>query len=192
MSLSFSSLVRGSYGILTQLGFNIVKEERALVVYRSGACEVSLFYDDQRSFEVSLGIARLEPVDDPSFSFEEVLRAQHVPQSEWPTGYSARTLEDAGLILEQMGRILGRYASALLNGDQSEWQRLEAQRKADCLGYAKETRLRQARAQAEAAWAKRDYAKVVAALQSVESGWLSKAELAKLDYARRSPTDAGA
>lgn len=186
MSRSFPALVRDAFGFLAGNGFEVVREERALVVYRSDACEVSLFYDDQRSFEISLGVSRLNPPDTPSFSFEEILRAQGVPPDEWPGGYAARTLNDASALLEQIGRILHRHALQLLNGDKGAWRQLEAQRKADCLEYAKETRLRQARSQAEAAWAKRDYPKVIAALESVESAWLSKAELAKLDYARRS------
>lgn len=186
MSTSFPLLVRAAFGFLAGNGFVIVREERALVVYRSGDCEVSLFYDDQRSFEISFGVSRLCPADTPPFNFEELLRAQGVPRDEWPAGYAVRTLNDAGALLEQIGRILHRHALQLLDRDKGAWRQLEAQRKADCLEYAKETRLRQARAQAEAAWGNRDYPRVIAALESVESAWLSNAELAKLDYARRS------
>jgi len=70
MSTSFPILVRAAFGFLTGNGFVIVREERALVVYRSSDCEVSLFYDDRRSFDISLGVSRLCPTDTPSFSFE--------------------------------------------------------------------------------------------------------------------------
>lgn len=181
----FSIRARNAFGFLTKHGFQIIEDEYASVVYRSSVCEVTLFYDDQRSFEVSLNIARLYPVDKPSFSFEEILRAQSVPKNEWPTGYSARTLDDAALLVEQMAKIFRAYAIQLIEGDTYAWKRIEDQRKIDCLNYAKETRLNHARSQADAAWAKRDYARVIVALESVDVVWLSKSELAKLTYARR-------
>lgn len=186
MSDSFLSIVKNLFGFLVEKhGFRVVQENRASIVYQSAACELSLYYDDQRSFEVGLGLARRFAADDPPFNFGEILRAQKVPEAEWSTGYSAGTLNDARALCEKMAAIVGIHACELLDGNPQAWARLVELRKSDCLLYAKETGLRQAKAKAEEAWSKREYAKVVAALESVDGTWLGKADLAKLEYARR-------
>ena len=186
MITSFSSFVRRAFDFLVERhGFKVIQEQRALVTYQSSMCEISLFYDDQRSFEVGLGIAGCQLTDNPPFSFDEILRAQNVPESEWPMGYSARTVEDASELLDKIAVLISRYAVELVEGHQPAWERLIEQRKSDCIRYTKETNHRLAKAKANDAWAVRDYIKVIEALEGVDVAWLGKADLAKLEYARR-------
>lgn len=184
MSNSFGSIVEEAFGFLNlNYGFRPVEKERATVVYESLAIFVSLFYDDQRSFEVSLGLGRKCDLN-PSYTFEEILRSQSVPLALWPSGYSAKTLSDAQILIEKMSEIIASYAVPLLEGDAASWARITEQRRGDCETYAAATSLANAKRAASAAWAAKDYPKVVEALEAVETS-LSKTDSTKLAYAKQ-------
>jgi len=185
MSSPFSSDVEVTFAFLERMhGFRLIERGRSTVVYTTATLQVSLFYDDQRSFEVSLGLSRQDQQSDPPFSFDELLRFLKVPFTEWPNGYSARTIDTARKIVEKMAVIISRYAGRLLEGDVDSWNRLEEQRRAECIAYAATTNMAQAKRIADAAWASHDYQKVVSALEAVEEE-LGKTDAAKLAYARR-------
>lgn len=184
MSNFFDQIVEKTFDFLNlNHGFSPVGKERATVVYDSPDIYVTLFYDDQRSFEVSLGLGRKNDLN-LSFTFEEILRSQSVPFNLWPSGYSAKTLFDVQRLLEKMSKIVSEYAVPLLEGDVDSWARLAAQRKSDCFNYAATTSLANAKRTADTAWAVKDYVKVVDALRSVEPS-LSNTDLAKLAYAKQ-------
>lgn len=184
MSDSFDQIVERAFDFLNHNhGFRPVEKERSTVVYDSPKIYISLFYDDQRSFEVSLGLGQKHDPN-PSYTFEEILRSQSVPFSLWPSGYSAKNLVDAQHLLEKMSKIVSGYAITLLEGDNDTWERISAQRRVDCLNYAASTSLANAKRAADIAWAAKDYVKVVKALRSVEPS-LSKTDLAKLAYAKQ-------
>ncbi len=184
----FFSMVDATFADLARShGFCLVEQGRVSVVYESRVCVLSLGHDDQRSFEVGISLASKSEPNQPAFTFEEILRSQSVPVSRWPQGYSARDPQHVRRLLEEMADIMGRYALPLLEGDSVAWSRLASQRRTDCIEYANATALRHARQAAEIAWASRDYAKVVEALQRVRPQ-LGKADLAKLDYAMKKAT----
>jgi hypothetical protein len=184
MSNSFGSIVEEAFGFLNlKHGFRPVEKERATVVYESLAIFVSLFYDDQRSFEISLGLGRKND-SNHSYTFDDILRSQSVPLALWPSGYSAKTLNDAQILIEKISKIIASYAVPLLQGDAASWARIAEQRRSECEAYAAAAYLVNAKRAANSAWAAKDYPKVVEALTTVETS-LSKADLSKLAYAKQ-------
>lgn len=185
MSSSFGASVQDHFAFLErEHGFRILEQGRSTVVYANESLRVALYYDDQRSFEVSLGLSQRGNPSQPAFSFDEVLRSLDVPANEWPTGYAVTTLDAAQKLVGKMAGITSRYAVRLLQGDAESWHELEEQRRADCVAYAAKTNMTHAKRIADAAWSAHDYKKVVLALEAVEAH-LGKIDAGKLAYARQ-------
>ena len=185
MSSPFCTAVEKAMGdLVLKHGFQVIERGRSLLTFETDKVEVALSYDDQRSFEVGVGV-RLKPNSaEPAYSFDELLRVQNVPANEWSTGYAARNVEAAEMIIRRIADILDRHAAPLLDADPDAWARLEEQRRSDCIAYASTTRMAHAKRVADEAWVAKDYQKVVATLEAVESE-LGHTDAAKLAYAKR-------
>lgn len=155
---------------------------RTSVVFSSPDIVVTLFHDDQRSYEVGLGIRKKTDSISPAYTFEEIVRSQNVPTNILPSGYTAQTLEYAQRLVQKMAEIMQFYAVPLLKGDQISWARIAEQRQVDCIAYAAETSLNQAKRIADRCWAEKDYKKVAEALEKVRP-LLGESDLKKLEYA---------
>jgi hypothetical protein len=185
MKSPFCLAVEDAFGFLQQVhGFQLIERGRASVVYATAVVELSFFHDDQRSFEVSLSVRLRGEVAQSFFSFDEILSSLKVPACERPVGYSADTIKAVQRLLQEMAEIMKRYAGFLLEGDPESWRVLVEQRRTDCIAYAAAVSLAQAKQVADAAWALRDYPKVVVALEAVEA-LLGKSDASRLAYARR-------
>jgi hypothetical protein len=185
MSSPFCTAVRKAMGdLVLKHGFQVIERGRSLLTFETNKVELALSYDDQRSFEVSIGV-RLKPNSaEPAYSFDELLRIQNVPANEWSTGYAARNVEATEMIIQRIVDILDRHAAPLLDADPDAWARLDEQRRSDCIAYASTTRMAHAKWVADEAWVAKDYRKVVATLEAVESE-LDQTNAAKLAYAKR-------
>lgn len=171
-------------GLVLKHSFQVTERGRSLIVFETTKVEMMLSYDDQRSFEVGLGLSlKINPAQ-PAYSFDELLRALNVQGNEWSTGYAARDVEAAERIIKKMAGILERHATLLLDADPDVWVKLGEQRRSDCIAYAAATKLAHAKRVADEAWVAKDYQKVVVALEAVASE-LGKADTAKLAYAKR-------
>ena len=171
-------------GLVLKHGFQVTERGRSLIAFETTKVEMTLSYDDQRSFEVGLGLSlKINPAQ-PAYSFDELLRALNVPANEWSTGYAARDVEAAETIVKKMAGILGRHAARLLDANPDAWEKLVGQRHSDCIAYAATTKMVHAKQVADEAWLAKDYQKVIDALASLESE-LGKADAAKLAYAKR-------
>lgn len=178
----FSDIVEQTFGNLARLqGFRMVKQGRTVVAYRSRACEITFSHDDQRSFEVFVGIRLLDKDLGPDFSIDEIIRAMSVPTELRPQGYAVQGNDQARRLLERVISILSIYGQQLLRGDSEAWASLIDQRDSDCIRYAEETSLRQSLQRADEAWKARDYAKVAALLCAVRH-LLGESDLARLDF----------
>jgi len=185
MSSPFCEIVEHAFDFLERKhDFQIIERSRTAVVYESKAVRAVLFYDDQRSFEVSLGLSLKNNSSQPAFSFEEILRSLNVPPVEWPSGYAAQKLDIAGRIIKKMADIMSRYSVRLLQGDPDSWSLLAEQRWTDCIAYAATTNLTQAKRTADAAWAEKDFGKVVRVLAPLQEH-LNPSDLKKLEYAKK-------
>lgn len=171
-------------GLVSKHGYQVIERGRAFIALETAKVKVALSYDDRRSFEVSLVLILKTNPAQPAYSFDELLRGLSVPATEWSTGYAARDVDAAEAIIKRMAGILDRHAARLLDAEPDAWVKLVDQRRADCITYAATAKMTQAKHAADEAWLAKDYQKVIAALESVESE-LGKADAAKLAYARR-------
>jgi hypothetical protein len=185
MNSPFCTAVEKAFeGLVVKHGFQVTERGRSVIAYETPKMRVVLSHDDQRSFEVGIGLSAKADPPQPAYSFDELLNALQVPDSDGITGYAARDAEAAEAILKRMADILNRHATRLLDGDPDAWTKLFEQRRSDCLAYAAATRLVQAKEVADEAWAAQDYQKFVLGLADVEPQ-LGKTYAAKLAYARR-------
>ena len=181
----FSDIVEQTFGDLARLqGFKIVEQGRTVVAYRSRACEITFSHDDQRSFEVFVGIRLLNKDLGPDFSIDEIIRARSVPTELRPQGYAAQGNDQARRLLERVISVLSIYGQQLLRGDSEAWASLIDQRDSDCIRHAEEMSLRQSLQRADEAWKARDYTKVAELLRSV-SHLLGASDLARLDFSEK-------
>ncbi len=186
MSSPFCIMVeKAMCSLVLRHGFQVAERGRSVIAFETAKVEMVLSYDDQRSFEVGLGLKLKTNPTQPAYSFDELLRALIVPVNEWSTGYAARDVAAAEMIVKKMASIMERHAERLLNADLEAWIKLWEQRRSDCIAYAAETKMTHAKRTADEAWIARDFQKFVAALETVESE-LGKADVAKLAYAKRS------
>lgn len=185
MSSPFCTMVEKAMGgLVLKHGFQVTERGRSVIAFETAKVEMALSYDDHRSFEVGLGLSLKTKPTQPAYSFDELLRALDVPASEWSTGYAARDVEAAEVIVKRIVGILELRADRLLDGDPGVWMQLDNQRRSDCIAYAAATNVAHARRMADEAWIAKDYQKVVAALEAVESE-LGKVDAARLAYAKR-------
>jgi hypothetical protein len=181
----FCTIVKEAFNFLEKRhGSILVETGRATVIFKSSVCIVTLFHDDQRSFEVGLGLSQNTDSTQPSFTFDEILRSQEVPLTDWPSGYSVSALVDIKKLIPKMAKILSSYAPQLLEGEANAWSKINQQRQTDCVVYAAATNLNYAKHQANIAWSKQDYREVVSLLDRFRLS-LEKADLAKLFFAKR-------
>lgn len=180
----YTAVKRAMRHLVLKHGFQVTERGRSFIAFETAKVEVALSYDDQRSFEVDVGLKLKTNAAQPAYSFDELLRAQNVPTNEWSTGYAARDVESAETIIRRIAGILERHAERLLDADPAAWEKLDEQRRSDCIAYAGMTKMAHAKRVADEAWVAKDYQKVVAALEAVESE-LGKADAAKLAYAKR-------
>jgi hypothetical protein len=191
MNDSFYSIVEEAFSFLkNDYGFCLRERGRTTVIYESPAVIASLFYDDQRSFEVSFGLKRKSDPSLPSFTFDEILRSLEVPVTVWPSGYSATSLPDARRLVAKVATIMASYGKQLLEGENEAWKKIVEQRQKDVRNYALENNLRAARAEVEVAWRKKDYASVVKAFTPLRAA-LTAAEVGKLEFAEKQIGKAG-
>ena len=184
MNDSFCSIAKKAFFFLNEnYGFMIKMAENDSIVYESPTIILSMFHDRQRSYEISLGLRRKNnPL--PSFSFEEIIRSQNVPEILWPSGYSARTLNQTDRLVERFSEIISSYGIPLIEGDERAWRKISDQRDKDCVSYAAANELRTAKQAANLAWSNKDYEKVVKAYEIVRD-LLNKSDTAKLNYSKK-------
>jgi len=170
--------------------FYLRERGRSSVIYESPAVVASLFYDNQRSFEVSFGLERKGDPSQPAFTIDAILRSLEVPVTDWPSGYSATSLADAKRLTQKIATILALHAKQLLEGENEAWKKIAEQRQKDIRDYALEKSLLTARYEAEVAWRKKDYASVVKAFKPLRAA-LTAAEVGKLEFAEEQSGKAG-
>lgn len=177
--LRFAEEVKDRFSFLETLGFRHVHSEPTFVRFESPRANVNV-YHGRRSFEIGLEI---ESATD-AYSFSEILRSVDREQGEQYRDYATHTAQG---VAEGVAKLAGLFqrciASGILN-DKQLFARLKVQRKEIAAKYALEVELRQARRAAEAAWHKKDYAAVVAALKPLRAA-LTATEVGKLEFAEK-------
>ena len=179
---AINEVVRTAFAFLVSSHrFRLVEERENYFRLENDRVVVVLVYDRQRSYEMSVALG-LKGDAQPLFDLPEVLRSRGVAAEQQPAGYQTASDDVMRRLVAQMSRVLEQHGAALLSGDSLAWRELNALRDAECLDYAQRRDLGFARSKADAAWKKKDFPGVVAALSPLQA-LLSPVELKRLEYA---------
>lgn len=185
MSSRFHMAVRKAFSFLElKYDFHYIESGQATVIYNNNNVDVAIFYDDQRSFEVSLSLHNSGNPEQPPYNFDELLRVLNVPNALWPFGYSVVAWTDVEQLILKMASITNLYVANALMINDSLWKDLAENRRNESIICAKNTTLDNARIRAGEAWKRKDYKQVIESLDNVKYS-LGAADLAKLNYSRR-------
>lgn len=172
--------------LVLERGYRCTQSTPYRVRFESPTTFIALVYDGNRSYELDLlvGKAGSESSGNPSFSIAEILRLRQAPEAKQLSQIQVTSAEVLASFVQQLARALRTYGEDFIVGNEKSFVELSKQREAECKAYALESDLRRARAKAEAAWKKADYATVVSALNSLR-GALIATEIAKLEFAEK-------
>ncbi len=140
-------------------------------------------YDGQRSFELSLDVWQRSAAVERSFNFGEVLRTVKAPAAV-SSSYQVTSEEALKRFLKDLAQALRKYGVDFLQNNIAAFAQIAQLRDQECSQYALERNLRRVRAEAEAAWQKKDYPAVVKALKPWRAA-LTATEVGKLEFAER-------
>lgn len=184
MQNTFNDLVRTAFAFLVaDYRFRLLDEQEKYLRFESKSIVVVLAYDQQRSYEINLGLG-LQGDPQPLFDLGEVLRSRGVESEKHPAGYQAQASEVVRNLVLKMADLLERYGAELLRGDAKAWHELKALREMECSEYARQRDLGYARSNASAAWDRKDFFGVVRALSPWQAV-LSPTDLKRLEYAKK-------
>lgn len=178
----FNEVVRAAFAFLvSSYRFRLVEERENYFRFENDRVVVVLVYDRLRSYEISVALG-LKGDAQPLFDLPEVLRSRGVAAEQQPAGYQTASDEVVRRLIAQMSSVLTQHGAELLSGDSLAWRKLNALRDAECLEFAQRHALGFARSKADAAWEKKDFPGVVAALSPLQA-LLSPTERKRLEYA---------
>jgi len=179
----FDRLARKYFSFLeTSFGF-VLHAGESILRYETQNVYVLIGYDSNRSYELSIDLGRRSSTKEPPFNFGEILRSVKAPEMV-PFSYQASSEEVLERCLEKLAQSLWKYGADFLRNDTAAFLRLAEFRQREGAAYALSRDLRLARTQAEAAWVRKDYAKVIRALEALEAH-LTPAEMNRLTYSRK-------
>ncbi len=185
-SLLFVGRVREAFSFLTSdYGFCIVATDSTFVRYESSLVFINVYYG-RNSYELGVEIGRLDETNniDRSFQLVELVCLQDEKACQDFKAYQTTDVHviSKGLVL--LATALRQFGRGALCGDIRVFETLHQVRKQSRHEFARELRVSEARAKAEAAWKIQDYA-TSAFFYSQLGDTLSNAEIRKLSYAHK-------
>lgn len=186
MSTPFSREARLHFDpVALQFGLTNVARTESSLRYENDKVFFSINFDSARSFELGVEIGKKDArYPGPPFDLAEVLRLRGVQDS---IAVNALVVSDPSRLKDALARLAEltvRHASDFLMGNDLSFAQMEKLRDRESATLALASQLRRARAAAEAAWAAKDFKKVIKALEPLEPH-LSESEKRRLDYSRK-------
>ena len=186
--LDFKDHVLKSFDFLQSgYSFRCVDANDYSVRYESDAVFVVVRFDNGRSFELDVEIGQrgvLYDGQERPFNMGEVLRLKGVEKKEGYSFFQASDQSRLGNAINRLSELLKKYGDDLLRGGRFAFKSLINFRTRECEEYAVTRDLKFIRSEAEKAWKKKDYSKVVSLYGPVKSH-ISGSEKKKLEYAER-------
>lgn len=182
--LGLQAQVEKHFGFLvSERGYRCVESNPYRVRFELPTTYVELVFDGGRSFELCLLVGKVGLVD-AAFTIEEILRLRGAPEMASFSLVQVTTQESLAKWVAKLAELFLAYGDDLIEGSEVGFAALAGQRRQDVQEYALERGLRAARADAELAWRRKDYAAVVKSLRPLRSA-LTAAEVKKLELAER-------
>lgn len=169
--------------LVSERGYRCVESNPHRVRFESPATYVELVFDGDRSYELSLLVGKIGSADAP-FAMEEVLRLRDAPEVASFSLVQVTTQESLAKWIAKLAEVLLAYGDDLIEGNEVGFAALASQRRRDVQEYALQRDLQAARADAELAWRRKDYAAVIKSLKPLRTA-LTAAEVKKLEFAER-------
>lgn len=187
--LGFSELVGKEFDFLTRdHDFRLASERAGIVVFENGLVFVSVQYDHNRSYEVSVTIGSLSKRDS---DFQQEFNLWELVPLEGDSSVTKTRLLQAtdppGLhfCLSELATQLSEHGQDFLSGDDEHlFERLARERNERCSAAERDKQVQNARRQAKQAWNSSDFKGVVTALGGLEND-LQESDKQRLHIARR-------
>ena len=181
-----SEVVSAFKFLLTDYGFSCVKVEPTFVRYESTSIFVNI-YHGRRSSELGVEIGKLGNIPglkENWYTLGEVMDLMGVREKLGFTFFQASTRERVQILVPKLAEYVRKYAGSMFEGNLQIFERLRDLRHKKSEEYMKEIFLSQIREEAERAWHKKDYAKLVELYDSMKDD-LTFLEVKKLEYAQK-------
>ena len=179
--LHFPEEVKRRFTFLAASGFRDVHAEPTLVRYESQPMIINVFHG-RRSYEIGLEIESRE-VPAESHTMSEILRLVDAERADNYRNFAAHTVEGVAQGVQQLAVLFQKCIEAGIFNDEHFFPRLKVQRSTLTNDYWFKMNFKQAHYEAESAWSKKDFGKVVQILSPLQEH-LNPSDLKKLDYAK--------
>jgi hypothetical protein len=181
----FSDMAREHFGLLASAhGLKLVKNTANWLEYRSDNVLLLVAYDSIRTREVAVNIATFHDKKDPyyGFSFDLYLILLFHGAPEMIEG-GTLSLDELDRDLKYRARLVAKYCGQLLDGNVTEFKKLEEYCTKASHEYELRNQLQSAQARAEMAWNNRDFGRVIKELGphelELDKNWQDKLEIAR-------------
>ncbi|MGH9556716.1 MAG: hypothetical protein ACRD2Y_12935 [Terriglobales bacterium] len=181
-AFGFAEAVRTHFGFLEEYGLRPVEEKSTFVRYESPSIFVNV-YHGRMSFELGVEIGRMASPG-VRLTLFEILAYDNVLEYRESGGFTAISPEGIQQFLPTLADWTKKYTVPFLRDDPNAYSAAQEKRRYFAARYTKAVELRVVRAQAEPAWQRKDFAKVVTLYESIK-GDLTEVESRKLAYARK-------
>jgi hypothetical protein len=185
MSLGFAREAEEAFRFLSDYGFRLHDRDVTILRYASERVFVNV-YHGRSSYEIGLEIALVSPTDDEAagYSLSELVRLKSPEEAERFRSFTATTPNEVKVGVQELAKQLVAYGGQALKGDPQVFETLAQQRRAWSSTFAADVAYRQVSPRAAEAFRQHDYRKAAELHESIE-GKLTKAELKKLEYAKK-------
>jgi hypothetical protein len=182
LKVHFIDATKSAFSFLEADGFNLTESDASRITYKSHRCLVTIVWD-ARSGEVDVLFALNPGSDEPSdaISLTDLLRVEGVDVANMP--FQVQDENKLKPFLVKLANQTQAHAQSALAGDRMYFRRLQSSRNSRAWASMRDLDTRQIRADAEAAWHRREFGQVIAYYTSIEDQ-LTASEKAKLAFAR--------
>lgn len=183
-SLGFSREVEKRFEFLKKSGFRCVQSEPTFVRFESSTIGINVYYV---RFEIGLEIEPLPPPNEFNiypYSLSMILNLVGHPHAQQYRNYATHTAEGVAEGVLELAKLFREVVDTGVLNDSQLFSRLALKSKEAGRKMALESNIRQALRKAEAAWRKKDLAKVIEVLGPIQEH-LGSVDRKKLEYARK-------
>lgn len=185
MSTRFIDVAREAFSFLENAGFDLVQHDSARLQYETDQSVVAVEWDVRSGeMDVSIGLQPKNGEQKEMFSLTDILDMQSVNVPERKMPFQVADESRLGPFVKKLAEDTRIHAQPALSGDRMFFRRLEVFRGVQAQAYMHAMQLRHVRSEAEKAWHKREFDKLISLYASIEKE-LSESEKRKLNYARK-------
>lgn len=184
--LGFQDTVKSNFRFLERYGLELVESNSTLVKYESSRVFVRI-YHGRVSFELGVELGEVSDPLEKAVSIFDVVDAEGASDREGLSGHTVfqvSSKKDLEELMPKLSSLVQKYAGPLLRGDRHAYERVREHQSRKAARETREVQLTAVRRKAEAAWQKRDYARLIELFRPWRQ-YLIGSEAKKLAYAER-------